>query len=161
LNYSFSIEYAGARQEQWQNVGTNSTVVFQTVNVTVQLQDSLGNLLGNGDKVQYYAGSWRDLGTTTNGQVSKELLPLNYSFSMSYAGARQEKWQDVSANQTVLFRTGQVHSISGACTQYYAGSWRAFTQDMELLPLSYSFHFNDGTGDTWFTPVAGMTNNIH
>ncbi len=77
--------------------------------------------------MQYYAGGWRDFGVTAGGQVSKELLPLTYSFSMNYAFARQQlNGQDVSANPTVAFQTGQVHSDSGTAVQYYAGGWRSF-----------------------------------
>jgi hypothetical protein len=32
---------------------------------------------------------------------------------------------------------------------------------MELLPSNILFQFNDGNPQAWFTPVAGVTNNIH
>jgi hypothetical protein len=158
--YTFSMNFAFARQEKSQNIASNPIVIFQTINVTIQLKDSTGALMDTGI-VQYYSGGWRDIGSTSGGQVTKELLPRSYTFSMNYAFARQEKSQNMTTNPTVVFQTGQVHSDSGSCTYYYAGGWREFTQDMELLPLTYTFRFNDGTSDTSYAITTGTVNNIH
>jgi hypothetical protein len=159
-SYNFSMTYGFARQEKSQNIATDSTVVFQTTRVTVQLKDSTGALMDTGT-VQYYSGGWRDIGSTTGGQAIKELLPLTYNFSMTYGFARQEKSQNITADPTVVFNTGQVHSDSNSCTHYYAGGWRVFTQDMELLPVTYTFRFNDGTQDTPYAIIGGTVNHIH
>ena len=144
MSYSFAVTYAFARQEKSQNVSSNPTVVFQTTSVTLQLKDS-SNAPLDGTGLQFYAGGWHQFGTgaTTGGSETMELLPMSYSFAVSYAFARQEKSQNVSSNPTVVFQTGQVHSDLGTATLYYSGGWRTFTQDMELLPLTYTFHFSD------------------
>jgi len=156
---NFRMTYAGASQEKWQNVATNSIVQFQTTLVTFKLVKSDGTTELTGDAA-YYANGWKTFG---NGQTTTtmELLPLPYNFRVSYAGASQEKWQNVATNSIVTFQTAQVHSDSGSCTQYYASGWKIFTQDMELLPVSYSFRFNDGTSETWYSIVAGTVNHIH
>jgi hypothetical protein len=158
--YKFRMTYAGAYNDKTQNVGVDPVVVFQTINVTVQLKNSGGNLIDTGE-VKYYAVIWKDFGTTSGGQVSMELLPSKYKFRMTYAGAYNDKTQNVGSDPVVVFQTGQVISVSGACTYYYAGGWLEFTSGMELLPNKYKFSFNDGTRNITYTITSGTVNNIH
>jgi YD repeat-containing protein len=159
--YTFRIQYAFRHQRKAQNVAVDPTVVFQTRRVTVQLKDSTGSLMDTGT-VQYYSGRWHDIGSTSGGEVSKELLPASYTFRITYAFRSQQKSQNVAADTTVVFQTGQVHSDSGKCTQYYAGrGWRTFIQDMELLSVTYTFRFNDGTPARRYKIIRGTLNHIH
>ena len=101
---SLQMTYANGVQTKSNVTVGSDTVVFQTVNAQVKLQNSQGSLMDTGT-VQYYAGAWRNFGTTTSGVATMELLPINYSFSMTYAYASNNKAQDLSANPVVVFQT--------------------------------------------------------
>ncbi|QYR23757.1 glycoside hydrolase family 5 protein [Paenibacillus sp. sptzw28] len=152
-SYTFAMTYEGTYKETVQNTGSNATVEFQTVQVKLQLKDSLSNPLDTGT-VKYYAGSWRTIGNTSGGQVSKELLPGSYTFAMTYEGTYKEMVQNTAADPTVVFQTVNVKvqlkdkkgaPLSGGTVKYYAGSWRTFGDatggevGKELLPGSYTF----------------------
>jgi adhesin HecA-like repeat protein len=161
--YSFRMSFAYASKDKQQNIGTNPTVVFNTVNAAVQLKNSLGNLIpapsGDQGTVQYYAGAWRSFGTTTNGSATKELLPNSYSFRMTYEFVSNDKTQDIGTNSTVSYSTvlctvkvtnmlGQ--PVDGAQISYYSGAWRAIGPTVngqitkELLPANLSFRMSYG-----------------
>jgi hypothetical protein len=163
-NYSFRMTYAYASKDKQQDLSTNPTVVFQTVSAAVQIKNSLGNLmpapLGDQGTVQYYSGAWRNLGTTTNGTATKELLPNNYSFRMTYEYVSLDKSQDVSTNNTVTFSTvlctirvknTQNQPVDNALASYYSGAWRVIGNTVngevtkELLPVNLSFRVKYGT----------------
>jgi hypothetical protein len=156
--YNFLISYAGASQQKSQDVSKNPNVNFQTVLVTMKLLSSAGKELGGG--AQYDAGGLKTFGAGTT-TTTMELLPLTYNFQITYAGASQQKSQNVATNPTVVFQTVQVHSDSGKCTNYNAGGWKTFTQNMELLPGTYTFRFSDGTKDMSYTLVVGAVKHIH
>jgi flagellar hook assembly protein FlgD len=156
-SYSFATVFEGERQ-QLNGQDVSSPITFQTVLATVTLTNSSGTGLANGD-VSYYAGSWQTFGTTdASGQAMREMLPGSYSFAMVYLGGRQQLNGQNVAN-TIAYQTGQVHSDSGTATSYYAGGWHTFTQDMELLPGSYAFHFSSHA-QTNYTVTGGMENHI-
>jgi hypothetical protein len=132
----------------------NNTYTFTTVNTAVQLKNSSGNLIDEGT-VQYYAGAWRSFGTTINGVAYKELLPVNYSFRMTYEYVLNDKQQNLSENPVVDFNTvlctikvTNVNSqpLEGANIKYYSIAWRdiGLTNSSgeitkELLPKNLSF----------------------
>jgi len=101
--YTFKMTYEGTYNQKSQNIGTNPTVAFQTVHVSVQLIDSGGNPL-DGGTAEYYANGWRTLGSTTAGKADKELLGGAYTFKMTYGGAYNQKQQDIGANPVVNFQ---------------------------------------------------------
>ena len=157
-NYSFRMTYAFASKDKQQDIGATPTVVFQTVNATVQLENSQGALIDQGT-VQYYSGAWRAFGVTANGIATKELLPNNYSFRMTYEFVSNDKVQDISANSTVSFSTvlctvrvknAQNRPVDGAQASYYSGAWRQIGATVngevtkELLPANLTFRITYG-----------------
>ncbi len=177
-NYSFRMTYAYASNDKQQNIGTNPTVVFKTVNATVQLKNSQGNLIpapsGDQGTVQYYAGAWRDLGSTSGGTAAKELLPANYTFRMTYEYVSNDKAQDISANNTVTFSTvlctvrvkdSQNQPVNNVQASYYSGAWRQIGSTVngvvtkELLPANLTFRITYGTAHQDKTQNLS-TNNI-
>jgi hypothetical protein len=158
-NYSFRMTYAYASKDKQQDIGTNPTVIFQTVNAAVELRNSQGSLMDQGT-VQYYSGAWRDFGVTANGVATKELLPNNYSFRITYEFVSNDKAQDLSINSTVSFSTvlctvrvkdSQNEQVDGAQASYYSGAWRQIGATVngeitkELLPANLSFRVTIGT----------------
>lgn len=158
-NYSFRMTYAYGSNDKQQNIGTNPTVVFQTVNATVQLKNSQGNLFDQGT-VQYYAGAWRSFGTTSGGVAAKELLSANYTFRMTYESVSNDKAQDISTNSTVAFSTvlctisvkdSQGQPVNNVQASYYSGAWRQIGSTVngqvtkELLPANLTFRITYGT----------------
>ncbi|MFA3783609.1 hypothetical protein ABRY23_11160 [Melioribacteraceae bacterium 4301-Me] len=155
-NYTFRMSYAFASKDKQQNIGTNPVVEFQTVNVVVQLRDSQNNLIDTGT-IQYYSGGWREFGRTTNGEVSKELLPNNYTFRITYEFVSNDKAQNIGTNNTVVFTTvlctvrvtdRQNQPIDNATVRYYSGGWRDLGTTVngeatkELLPANLTFRVN-------------------
>ena len=177
INYSFRMAYEFASLDKQQNLSVDPTVAFQTVNASVQLKNSLGNLIDAGT-VQYYSGAWRNFGTTTNGVATKELLPINYSFRMAYEFASLDKQQNLSVDPTVVFQTVNAavqlknslgNLIDAGTVQYYSGAWRNFgtttngVANKELLPINYSFRMayeyvsNDKQQNLSTNPVVNFT----
>ncbi len=154
INYSFRMTYEYGSIDKQQDISVDPTVVFQTVNAAVELRNSSGNLIDEGT-VQYYAGAWREFGTTINGVANKELLPKNYSFRMTYEYVSNDKQRDLSTNSTVTFSTvlctlkvtnANNQPLEGADTKYYSGAWRDIGLTnangeitKELLPKNLSF----------------------
>ncbi|HUI30154.1 MAG TPA: hypothetical protein VLX91_08045, partial [Candidatus Acidoferrales bacterium] len=101
-SYTFRMTYEGVSNDKQQDISTNSTVVFSTVLCTVTVTNSQ-NQPANNIQVSYYSGVWRQIGSTMNGQVTKELLPANLTFRITYGTSHQDKAQNISTNSTVSF----------------------------------------------------------
>jgi len=157
---SIRMFYEYANQTVHNVPAQNNTYTFTTVNAAVELRNSSGSLIDAGT-VQYYAGAWRSFGTTVNGVANKELLPINYSFRMTYEYVPLDKQQDISTNSTVTFSTvlctvkvtkANGQPLSGASTKYYSGAWRDIgltntngEAAKELLPKSLNFRAASGS----------------
>jgi hypothetical protein len=151
LNYQFRMSYGGASEAKYQNLSVDPNVVFQTELVEMKLVASDNTTVLTGG-TSYYASGWNTFGSGTS-TTTMELLPLNYKFKMSYAGASLEKYQDVSGNPNVLFQTklatftlkaSDNTPITIGGPKYYASGWNDFgsgvtPSTMELLPLNYQF----------------------
>jgi hypothetical protein len=103
--YSFRMYYVGASLDKNQDISADPAVIFQMVLITVELRDNANNLiLTDSGEAKYYASGWKVFGTTTSGQVQKELLPRSYSFRMIFEGNSKDQSQDVNADPVVIFQ---------------------------------------------------------
>ncbi len=153
--YTFRMSYAEGRVDIKQNISENPVVLFQTVPVTVRLEDSEGTGL-EGGKIIYVRAGWQDYGVTgDDGNAHRELLSGTYTFRMSYAEGRVDIKQNISDNPVVLFQTVPVTvrledsegtGLEGGRVRYVRASWQdfGFTQSdgnalKELLIGTYTF----------------------
>ena len=161
--YPFRLTYANATQQKSQNVASATTIGFRTTAVTVELRDSAGAPLGEADPVHYYSGGWHTFGTgsTSGGQATMELQPLNYPFRLTFAHASLQLSQNVSNDPLVVFQTRQaIDAVAGdLITLYYAGGWLSFIDGMELLPGTYPFRYLGGSQQSHGF-VGGQINHV-
>ncbi len=159
-NVKVHMTYNQGSQEKIQYQPTNSIYTFQTVQATIKLIDHAGNGI-EGAEVWQGGGYWQFHGyTDSNGELKLEMFPGTYKFKMVYNHSSQTKWQDIST--TVVFQTGMVHWTGERPKPVKAsigGTWVTFTQDMELLPGTYKFVFEDGSSQE-VTVTAGEVANI-
>jgi protocatechuate 3,4-dioxygenase beta subunit len=169
LTHRFKLTYQACTQEKQQNVSTNSTVVYQTKNVIVELRNSGSILIGSSGATIVWqagsAGSYVNFGDGTvnaDGSESMEVLPLTHRFRLTYQACTQEKQQNVSTSPTVTYQTrlvtvelkdgnGNLVENSNAAIVWQAGSAGSYvafgngildfigTESMEVLPLTHRF----------------------
>jgi hypothetical protein len=101
-NYSFRMTYEFVTNDKTQDISTNSTVSFSSVLCTIKVMNSQGQPVDNA-QASYYSGAWRQIGTTVNGTVTKELLPANLTFRIKSGTTQVDKIQNLSTNNIVEF----------------------------------------------------------
>ena len=153
--YNFRMTYANASVDQ-KNDYFQSTVVFQTEKMAVELRSSTDELMVDAvGSVEFNSGGWQPMGDLVEGIVTKELLPKVYSFRMNYASASNDKKNDGDDSLLVVFNTKNVlvQLIDSAgylleddfTVEYNSGGWYNFGSSntgqvsMELLPKTYNF----------------------
>ena len=83
----FRIAIGGQSQTLTQNPGANPVVTFRTTATTVRFLDST-NAPVVGASVEYYAGTWKPLGTTdATGTTTRELITGSPHFRISHLAA--------------------------------------------------------------------------
>ena len=170
--HRFRLTYRGAKQTIRQNLAENPIVVFQTTAVSLELRDSLGDLiLDSGASISYQPGSAGDYVPFGDGVLDgseaevEELLPVKHRFRLEYQGAEKTIQQDTSDNASVVFRTvqavvelrdslGNLIINSGALIEYKqagSGDYVPFgeglvdaqgKQLMEILPRTHWFRLS-------------------
>ena len=102
-SYCFRMHFANGVQYKTQNIGTDPEVIFQTVRAVITLKDTIGAPVPGG-AVYYIGYEWLFIGTTdSNGEVTKELLPVSFTFKMNYGGTSRFLGQNLSESSTVEF----------------------------------------------------------
>ena len=122
-------------------------VLFTTTTAIVRLATCGGDGL-DGGQVRYYQIGWADYGTTGGGTVTRELLPGNYTFEMTFNNGRQtfsnHTVPDAGSEDPheVLFTTSAVTFDYPGTVNYHQLGWATFVQPtMNLLTGDYTFQF--------------------
>jgi ribosomal protein S11 len=143
-NTKVTVSYEGASVEKQQNITSNPIFIFNTVDVTADLRNSIGGLL-TADSWEYRYG-WGSYAPMNN--LGEELLPVNVKVRVGYKGTKVEKQQNVGSNSHYDFNTinvtAELKSSSGSTLTAddwkYRYGWGAYsTMDNageELLPVN-------------------------
>ncbi len=94
--------YEYVSNDKTQDLSANSTVNFNTVLCTIKVKDAQGNPV-NDAVASYYSGAWRQIGNTVSGEITKELLPANFTFRIKSGAVQLDKTQNLSTNNIVEF----------------------------------------------------------
>jgi len=150
------ITYNQGSRELTQNIAVNPTFSYQTVEATILFISHTGVGIAGG-KIDQGGSFWQHHGyTDAIGEFHVQLFGgANYKFRVTFNNTNQEGWFPVPG--PIVFQTGQVHWTGDSPKPVKAslgGSWINFFQDMELLPGTYKFVFDDGT-NMMVTVTAG------
>jgi len=140
-SYLVTLSYAGSSQQAMVDFGATKPYTVTTTPVT---------LLNPGHFTYNVAG-----GTTI------QLPPDTYIFHGNGTSF------NVTAPANCTGFTGGVvrlvdhngNGLAGGSVSVYSGGWHTFTQDMELLPGTYAFHFS-AHAQTNYSVTGGTTNHI-
>jgi hypothetical protein len=151
-NYSVSMKYNNSgEQKNGQTVsGTSTEIVFTTTTVTPRLMNCTNTEDVPNSTFTYYGNQGWKANQATN--TSIEILPGNFSFSMSVNGtSKQTNGIAVSgASQDIIFNATLMNYVYGGNITYYSNGWRTLTQGMYLMAGTYYFNF----GNIQFTSFA-------
>ena len=120
-NAQVKVKYKGAELSSIQNVRTNPVFIFNTVDVTADLRNSIGGLLtANSWEYRYGYGSYSPLNNS-----GEELLPVYTDVRVGYNGTSVSKIQNVSTNSHFDFATVNVTADlkDSQGSDLSAGSW--------------------------------------
>ncbi len=152
------VNQGASEQSAAQLLASNYTWTTQILRIW--LNDHTGSAIIDGAaSLDQGGGFWYNWGilNASPGYRDIQLFPSSYKFKVTYNYTAQELFPVVSTGvgiQNFYFQTGQV---IGACiTQYSTGSWRTFTNGMELMPGTYTFRNPSQSG----TVTAGAVTNL-
>ena len=156
-NLKVRITYNQGSRELTQNIAVSPNFNFNTTEAIILFIDHAGIGL-QGGRIDQGGSYWQFQGNTNvTGQLSLQVFGgSSYKFRVTYTSTAQEGWFYIPGS--VVFQTGQVHWTGFNPKPVKAslgGSWVNFFQDMELLPGTYKFVFDDGT-NKMITVVAGQ-----
>jgi len=156
-NLKVRITYNQGSRELTQNIAANQNFNFNTTEAIILFINHAGIGLPGG-KIDQGGGFWQFQGNTNGtGQLSLQVFGgSSYKIRVTYTSTAQEGWFYVPG--PIVFQTGQVHWTGFNPKPVKAslgGSWVNFFQDMELLPGTYNFVFDNGSSKL-ITVVAGQ-----
>lgn len=147
-------------QEQSTAQLTISNYTWNTEILRIWLNDHAGAAITDEQGFLRQGGgywfNWGYLGA--GGYKDIQVFPGTYKFEMNYNYTGQEQFPTVTQGPGVTdfaFQTGQV--LGSCITEYSSGSWRVFSDGMELMPGTRTFRYPAQSGTVTAGGVTTLT----
>ncbi len=145
----FRVSWGGLRSQVRQDLASERNVQVSTVEAIIRVVDSTGEPIV-GTQVDLNAQRWTFMGRTdSQGEVRREVLPTSIGFRVLHDGLRKFTRINAAVAPEAEFQTVPLRADEpGGIVEFKAGSWRPFSDGVEVLPVRLQIRLADGSKRT-------------